>query len=172
MIKRGYVFPIALGAALLTASCGFERRTGEELFSPSRPAASSSAAAATAFSTAMTGNWTGQNVAAPAPSSCSNFQWEVTSQTPTSMAGTFSAVCGAGLMVSGSASGQLVNGVVPITATGSAVMPGIPSCTFSLSGVGTLEENDTALRVPYSGTTCLGPVSGTEVLRRASGRSA
>ena len=121
MIKRGFVFPIALGAALLTASCGFERRTGE-LFSPSRPASSSSAAAAaTAFSTAMTGNWTGQNLTAPGPSSCSHFQWQVTSQTPTSMAGDFTAVCGAGPMVSGSASGQLVNGVVPITATGSAL---------------------------------------------------
>jgi hypothetical protein len=162
------IFSIVVLAALLTSACGYERRTGE-VFSPS--AVGSGTPAAPAFATAMTGVWTGQNVAPPASSSCSNFQWQIVSQTATSIAGTFSAVCASGLSVSGSASGQLVNGVVSITVTGTAVMPGIPSCGLSLSGTGTLEDNNTALRVSYSGTTCLGAVSGTEVLRRAGGMS-
>ena len=45
-------------------------------------------------------------------------------------------------------------------------MPGIPSCTFSLNATGSIEDSGNTLRLPFSGTTCLGPVSGTEVLRR------
>jgi hypothetical protein len=44
-------------------------------------------------------------------------------------------------------------------------MPGVSeTCAIALSGVATLETDK--IRVPYSGTTCVGPVSGTEVLRR------
>ena len=76
------------------------------------------------------------------------------------------AECGSDLTVSGSASGQLVSGTVPITVTGTASMPGIPSCSFTLNGTGTIEDNNNTLRIPFTGTTCLGPVQGTEVLRR------
>src|SRR5439155_20606670 len=33
---------------------------------------------------------------------------------------------------------------------------------------GTIEYNGNALRIPYTATTCLGPVRGTEVLRKPS----
>ncbi|HEV3218062.1 MAG TPA: hypothetical protein VGZ27_20210 [Vicinamibacterales bacterium] len=115
----------------------------------------------------LMGNWASQSIAAPNPKSCSNFQWSVTSQTTASLSGTFSAVCAGGVTISGTASGQLVNTTtVPITVTGNASLPAFPSCPFSLSGTGTIEDSGNTLTVPYTGTTCLGPVSGTERLHR------
>jgi hypothetical protein len=52
-----------------------------------------------------------------------------------------------------------------MTATGTANIPGVPGCAFSLSGTGTIVDNR-EITIPYSGTTCLGPVSGTETLRK------
>lgn len=103
----------------------------------------------------------------PAPGSCSNFQWQVTSATSTSLAGTFSATCGGNISVTGTASGRVEGTSVPISVAGTATYAGAISCDFSLTGTGTIVNNDT-LTIPYSGTTCLGPVSGTETLRRPS----
>ena len=159
---------LPLAAALATGACGFEHRTS--VLSPTEPSSSASASSPAppgpGSTPSMLGVWGGQNVSLPSPSSCTNFQWRITSQTATSIAGEFTAECAAGIFVSGSGSGQLVNGTAPITVTGTATMPGIPSCSFSLSGTGTIEDNNNTLRIPYSGTTCLGPVSGNEVLRR------
>jgi hypothetical protein len=41
-------------------------------------------------------------------------------------------------------------------------VPGNSNCAVALSG--TMEITPGGFRIPYSGTTCLGPVSGTEVL--------
>jgi hypothetical protein len=60
---------------------------------------------------------------------------------------------------------------VPITVTGNASVAAIANCPFSLSGTGSIEDNGNTLRIPYSGTTCLGPVSGTEVLHRPQSAS-
>ena len=54
----------------------------------------------------------------------------------------------------------------PVHRTATATGPGIPNCPISLTGTGAVEDNNRTLRLPYSGTTCLGPVSGTEVLRK------
>jgi len=35
-----------------------------------------------------------------------------------------------------------------------------------LNGVGTITDNYNAITIPYTGTTCFGPVSGTETLRK------
>ena len=37
---------------------------------------------------------------------------------------------------------------------------------LTLNGNGTVEDNGNTLRMPFTGETCLGPVSGTEVMRR------
>jgi hypothetical protein len=89
----------------------------------------------------------------------------VTNATADSLNGTFSATCADNITVNGTASGRLEGTSVPIAVSGTAVYAGVISCDFSLTGTGVLENNDT-LTIPYSGTTCLGPVSGTEVLRR------
>ena len=103
---------------------------------------------------------------------CSKFEWFVTSQTANAIAGDFSAICLGSISVTGTARGERNGSAVQVTVNGSAILPGIGHCTFSLSSTGTIEGND-ALRLPYSGTTCLGPVSGVETLApAATGRAA
>jgi hypothetical protein len=50
------------------------------------------------------------------------------------------------------------------SAQGTASAAGFPACAISLTG--TAEIGIDSVRVPYLGTTCAGPVSGVEVLRR------
>jgi len=51
------------------------------------------------------------------------------------------------------------------TATGQATEPGLPACPFTLNGTATL-STPTTIAIPYSGTTCFGPISGTETLTK------
>lgn len=96
--------------------------------------------------------------------SCTNFTWDVTEYTGATAKGTFSARCFGNVDIAGSAQGVL-NGVnVNWSATATATVPGLPGCPINLSGVATLETD--RIRIPYSGTTCMGPVSGTEVVKR------
>ena len=48
------------------------------------------------------------------------------------------------------------------TATGTATPKDLPPCPFTLNGTGRL-VNET-IELEYTGTTCLGPISGTEIL--------
>jgi hypothetical protein len=66
--------------------------------------------------------------------------------------------------VSGSASGTLSGSTVTWSAQGTASVPNFSSCAISLSG--TAELGSDSIRVPYSGETCLGRVSGVEILRK------
>ncbi len=106
----------------------------------------------------------------PTPKECSNFQWSITSQSSDSLSGTFSAECFGAISLSGTASGHLQGTTIPLTVAGTANLPGLGSCAFTLTGTGYIENGDT-LRIPYSGTTCAGPVSGEETLRRPSSSS-
>ncbi|HXT70309.1 MAG TPA: hypothetical protein VN700_11170 [Vicinamibacterales bacterium] len=97
--------------------------------------------------------------------SCTNFKWQVTEYTGQTATGTFSARCYGQVDIAGSAQGTLSGVNVNWSANATATLPGNPtSCAISLSGVATLETDK--IRIPYSGTTCMGPVSGTEVVRR------
>ena len=103
----------------------------------------------------------------PSASSCANFEWQITSQSDTAVAGTLSATCDGGIAISASATGMLLTSTtVAVTTTGVALVSGVPACNFSLSGTGTLTDNNSTLTIPYSGTTCVGPVHGTQTLRR------
>jgi hypothetical protein len=97
--------------------------------------------------------------------SCVNFQWAVTSFTGTSGSGTFSATCLGNMQVAGSASGTLSGGTLSWSANATATVPGHPTCAIAINGTATLEANN-QIRIPYSGTTCLGPVSGTEIIKK------
>jgi hypothetical protein len=69
--------------------------------------------------------------------------------------------------VTADVTGQLKGSdAVDLTANGSAAAFGV-TCDFKLTGVGHRETND-SMRLDYQGTTCLGPVSGSEMLRRAA----
>ena len=96
--------------------------------------------------------------------SCTNFTWAVSEYTGTTAKGSFSARCFGNVDIVGTAQGTL-NGInVNWSASATATMAGLPPCAINLSGVATLQTDK--IIVPYSGTTCVGPVSGTETIKR------
>jgi hypothetical protein len=144
-------FLLILSVAAGAAGCiGFERKTS--VTGPS----------ATGIS-ALLGNWSSSNLI-PSPNACTDFKWNVTEQTATTAKGSFSASCTGDLKLSGTAQGTLSGGGISWTAQGIGSAPGLPSCAISLTG--TAELGLDSIRVPYTGDTCLGKVSGTEILRR------
>lgn len=152
---------VALGAAVL-AACSFEQKT-----TMNSPSGTPATVPGGSSSGTLVGLWASQaSFTIPDISTCGGFEWSISSQGPTAVAGTFSMKCGGNLTVSASASGSLESSTtVKLTISGTAVVAGFAACNFSVSGVGVITNNDT-LTIPYSGTTCLGPVRGTETLRR------
>jgi hypothetical protein len=83
----------------------------------------------------------------------------------TSLAGSVSGVCGGLVNVTANLTGEMSGtDVVNLTAVGQAVGLGL-TCKFSLDGVGHIESSD-AMKLDYKGSTCAGPVSGSEMLHR------
>jgi hypothetical protein len=150
---KTHVLALIFAAAAATGGCvGFEHDS--TLTSPS----------STTGANALLGLWTSAGVV-PSASSCTNFQWHATEQTSNSAKGSFSATCAGGLNVAGTAQGTLNGTTVNWSGTGTATAADLPSCAVSLSG--TAELGADSIRIPYSGTTCLGPVSGVEILRKS-----
>jgi hypothetical protein len=150
---KTYICACALAVCVAASACvSYESKT-----TSTGPSASSIAA--------LIGTW--QSATAnvlPSPTSCTNFSWTPTQQTATSATGSFSANCPGGLSVAGTAAGTLNGTTVTWNATAIASAPDIPKCDVSLSGTAELGVN--SIRVPYSGNTCLGPVSGVEILNK------
>jgi hypothetical protein len=112
---------------------------------------------------ALLGNWTSGNLI-PQPGQCSDFTWDVTEQTGNTARGTFSASCAGDLRLTGTAQGTLSGSTITWTAQANATAPGLATCPITLRGTAELLVD--SIRIPYSGETCLGAVSGTETLRR------
>ncbi len=112
---------------------------------------------------AFGGSW-GSVAASTAEAVCTNFRWTVADVNLTSASGTWTATCFKVVPVSGTASGALVNGEIRWTATGTGTAEGVGVCPVALTGSAKLENAQ--VRIPYTGTTCLGPVSGVELLRK------
>ena len=158
-------------AAVLVGACGFQHASS--VLSPSSTSSSGTATPAgtpgstTSNSPSIVGVWTSSvSGSLPAANTCGNFQYMIASQAANSIAGTFNATCGNGLTVSASVNGQLNGNSISIVMDGSGSLPGLPNCTFKVTATGTIEDNGNTLNLPYSGTTCLGPVKGTEVLHK------
>jgi len=149
---KNRILMAALSAALVSGGCiGFEHKS-----TPTGPTA--------AGNSSLMGNWSSSNII-PAPSSCSDFKWNVSEQTPSSAKGSFSASCAGDLKVSGTAQGHFTtSGTISWSGEANATAPGLTSCKVTLSG--TAELGVDSIRIPYSGDTCLGKVSGIETLRR------
>ena len=111
------------------------------------------------------GTWaTSSSTAGTLLASCTNFTWQVTESSGNSGAGTFSATCFNDLQVTGKAQGTLSGTTLAWSAEATASAPGFPNCDIKLAGTATL-VGDT-ISIPYSGTTCIGTVSGTEILKK------
>ena len=163
-MRKHLVTLIALTAAAAAAACtGFQ--SGKTVTAPTATAAPLPGGST---SGTLVATWVEPAAfAVPSPSSCSNFQWQITSQSATAAAGTLSATCDGGIAISAAATGALLSSTtVGVTTTGVALVSGVPACNFSLTGTGTLTDNNNTLTIPYSGTTCVGPVHGTQTLRR------
>jgi hypothetical protein len=150
---KNYVFAIAVIISVAASGCvGYESKS-----TMTGPTA--------AGVNALMGNWTSATASViPAAASCTDFKWNATEQTASSAKGTFSASCAGDLKVAGTATGTLSGTVINWAANANASAPGITSCAILLSG--TAELGVDSIRVPYSGTTCLGPVSGVEILKK------
>jgi hypothetical protein len=142
---------LSLSAFATTACIGLEHKS-----SVTGPSA--------AGTNAFMGTWTSGNLI-PSPSACSDFQWNVTEQTPSSAKGNFSATCAGDLKLTGTAQGHLTSGTtLSWSASGNATAPGLTSCAITLTGTAELLVD--TIRIPYSGDTCLGKVSGVESLKK------
>jgi hypothetical protein len=145
----------------VTACTGFEHSS--TIVSPSAPGLPTAPGGAGG----LTGTWSSPAPAIPSSWSCGSFQWSVSSQTSSSIAGELYAICAGIVLVHGNASG-LLNGPgteVALRVSGTATVQSAISCPFDLSGTGFIQDRD-AIRIVYSGTTCFGPVQGEDTLRR------
>jgi hypothetical protein len=151
-----------LAISLMAARCA-QFETSSQTLTPSAPPP----LAGGSSNGELVGIWLPEmGVAAPSPSSCGNFQWEITSQSATAVQGNFSAECGGGVTISASVAGVLTSpSTVALNVTGTGYINGL-GCPFTLNGVGTIFDDNYAITIPYTGTTCFGPVSGTETVRR------
>jgi hypothetical protein len=142
---------VCLTVAVSTAAClGYERGS-----TPTSPSGGGS--------TSLVGNWTSSSLI-PTPASCADFKWNITEQTGNTAKGSFSATCANDLKLTGTAQGTINGSTIEWSATAVGNAPGLSNCQVSLKG--TAEIGVTTVRVPYSGDTCLGKVSGVESLSR------
>lgn len=151
----------------VAVACDYQHKSSVAGPSPATPNSAGAAAVASLLGVwASTAPTAGGSPTVPDPKSCTNFQWTITQQTGNAVSGDFSAVCLNSITIAGTAAGQLVGTTVPMTLNGNADLPVVGKCPFSFSGTGYIEDNNQSIRIPYSGTTCLGPLSGEETLRR------
>ena len=113
-----------------------------------------------------TGQWASISSATTLPNTCTDFRWNITEIAGSSVSGTFTAKCMGTMQIAGTAHGTLTSDTtVTWTANATGTTPGVPgTCPISLIGTATFDG--TQLRIPYSGTTGLGPISGAEILRK------
>lgn len=151
MKNRTLLAALSLTAMVATGCIGFERET-----SVTGPSAAGTGT--------LLGNWSSSNLI-PSATACTDFKWNVSEQTPISARGAFSATCPGDLKFTGTAQGQFTTtGTIAWSGQANATGPGLTSCAVNLSG--TAELGVDSIRIPYSGTTCLGNVSGVEILRK------
>ena len=109
------------------------------------------------------GTWAGPTIA-PAAQSCGSLQWKITSQTGSQASGDFSATCADGVKLAGTMTATHGDTSIPWAATGTATK-GRATCPFSMTGTGTFQGTSNIV-VNYAGTSCNGPVSGSETIKR------
>jgi hypothetical protein len=153
-------------SSILMVGCGFEH-TSTSLVAPSPGTTAPPPGTTSAPTSPMIGTWVSPPLTPQSgPNTCGNFRYQITAHVGTTISGGFTGECANGLVLSGNATGQLTGTALTMTATGEGTKAGVGSCSFSLGGTGTVENNNTLLRVSYSATTCLGPASGAGVLQK------
>jgi hypothetical protein len=159
MTRRCSALILLLAAGTL-ASAGCELQQKSTPVSPTATTTTTTSAPASSY----IGTWaSAAGVSSLSADKCGNFQWKISSQTTTTIAGDISATCGS-LTINATGGATLTGQDVALKLKGTVSASGFSVCNFDLTGAGTI-QGDT-LPLAYSGTTCLGPVSGTETLKR------
>jgi hypothetical protein len=113
------------------------------------------------------GTWSTAFVTSPpSPTGCDNVSWTISQNTGLSASGAFSATCAGNTPVSGTGTATLVDKGISWSFTGTATPPGMSSCAVTLTGTASFMDNG-MLVLTYSGTTCFGPISGGQTLKRS-----
>ena len=109
------------------------------------------------------GTWSGTTVT-PAAQSCGGLTWKITSQTGNQVGGDFAASCADDVKLAGTMTATHSETSIPWAATGTATK-GATTCPFNMTGTGTFQGTSNIV-LNYAGTSCNGPVSGTETIKR------
>lgn len=153
-MKRYVCFAALAAAALVSAGCFDFSRNASSILGPT----------GSELAVTTLGGTYRSISSIPTADSCTNFAWSVTEKTSNSAKGNFSASCqNNSLQVTGTAEGTQTGNNIAFLVNATAVSSGV-SCAISLSGTAVVETNQ--VRVPYTGTSCFGSVSGTEILKR------
>ncbi len=155
MLHRITMTMLVLGLTILAAGCEFARQSERFPLSPTDVSITPVLLGTWQLSTASSG--------LPTAGECSELTFSFDQQQGDVYTGTFDGVCGDGTMLTGTATGTYQDGVMTVHAVGTASQGGI-ECAFTLDGTALVTE--TQINIEYSGTSCLGPVSGSEVLER------
>jgi hypothetical protein len=149
MIRRAV---LAASIALVGAGC---LQVTDPSLSPSAPSAASQS---------LSGAWQSVPAGGAAQETCTGFRWVVTQMEDATAAGTFTATCFGNVQVTGTAHGTVAGSTIDWTASALTSTTGATACAVSLIGSGRLGSDELVL--PYSGSTCLGGITGTETLKR------
>ena len=152
------VLAATLIAAVMSAGC-----SPDSLLSSLTKPSTTSTSSQTGVQ-ALSGTWSSVAPATGVANTCTSFKWNVTDINGDTGSGSFTAQCFNNMTINGTASGKLSGDTITWTSTATGTSPSIDSCAISLSGTATMDNNQ--IRVPFTGTTCLGPVSGVEILRK------
>jgi hypothetical protein len=162
---------IAIASMIALAACGADHGVSSIAPSPTLTTAAAGAAVGSQSAASLLGTWVSSTRVTTASTIslavCSNIQMQITSQTATQATGTLSMDCPEGIRVSGTIVGQLGAATIPLRWDGTATQSGFPSCSFSLTGVGTPLTTD-SFHITYSGSSCTGPIDGADNLRLAT----
>lgn len=171
-MKRSHLTLGLVAAAALASACT-SNKEGNVLAPTSQPAGLSSSptgSVPTSASAWLAGDWvsatpiTARAGTLPAGlSQCSNMVLNITSQTATLATGTLTMSCPNDLNVAGIITGRLGAANIPLNYKGTATQGG-QNCAFEMNGTGYPLGSDN-FRFEYTGTSCLGPIYGTEFLR-------
>lgn len=155
---KSHILACVAAASIAAAGCvGFDHKTS--VTSPT----------STTGADALAGSWQSVSDASsdiiPNPNTCTNFKWTAATQTATSASGTFSATCN-GVAFNGFANGTLTGTTVAWGANGTATASTLPQspCPITLTGTAQLGAN--SITVPYTGSTCMGPVTGVQTMNK------
>ena len=109
------------------------------------------------------GTWNGP-AGAPGAQSCAGLQWKITSQSGSQATGEFSATCADGVTLAGTLTASHGETTIPWASTGIATKESA-TCPFNMTGTGTFQGTSNIV-VSYAGTSCNGPFSGSETIKR------